>query len=40
MADDRHEIAMAAGLCSQNAEPVIGIVKRHALDEASQNLLG
>ena len=27
VADDRHEIAMAAGLCSQNAEPDIGIVE-------------
>ena len=38
VADDRHEIAMAACLDAQNAKPVIGIVERHSLDEASQNL--
>ena len=37
--DDRHEIAMAADLDTQNTEPVIGIVEHHPLDEASQNLL-
>ena len=39
VADDRHQIAVAAGLDAQNAEPVIGIVERHPLDEAGQNLL-
>ena len=37
--DDRHKIAMAPGLDAQNAESIIGVVERHPLDEASQNLL-
>ena len=39
MAHERHQIAVALGLDPQNAEPVIGIMERHPLDEAGQNLL-
>jgi hypothetical protein len=40
MADNRHDITMAARLGPQNAEAVLGIVVRDALDEAGQHFLG
>ena len=40
MANNGHNIAMAARLGPQNAEAVLGIVISDALDEAGQNFLG
>ena len=40
VADDGHQIAMAARLGAQNAEAILGIVKGDALDEAGQHFLG
>ena len=40
MADNGHDITMPARLGAQNAEAVLGIVVRDALDEAGQNFLG
>ena len=40
MADNGHDIAMPARLGAQNAEAILGIVVRDALDEAGQNFLG
>jgi hypothetical protein len=34
----RHEIALAAGFDSQNAEAVLGIMQRDAVDQTGQNL--
>ena len=40
VADDGHQIAMAARLRPQNAEAVLAVVEGDPLDEASQNFLG
>ena len=40
MPDDRHQIPMRPGFDTQDAEPIIGIVKRHPLDQASQDFSG
>ena len=40
MADNGHDVTMPARLGAQNAEAVLGIVVRDALDEAGQNFLG
>ena len=40
MADDRHQIAMAARLRPQNAEAVLGVVEGDTLDEAREHFLG
>src|SRR5882672_5386717 len=40
VADDRDQIAMAAGLCPQNAEAVLAIVEGDTLDKARQYFLG
>ena len=40
VADDGHQIAMAARLDAQHAEAVLGIVEGDALDEARQHFLG
>ena len=37
MTDDRHQIAMATGLCPQNTKPVIAVMDGDALDTASQD---
>jgi hypothetical protein len=39
MADDRHKIAVSAGLRPQHAEAIFSIVKGDALDEARQYFL-
>jgi len=38
--DDRHQIAMATGLCPQNTKPVIAVMEGNTLDEASQDFRG
>src|SRR6267154_1923669 len=40
VADDRDQIAMATGLCPQNAEAVLAIVEGDTLDKARQYFLG
>jgi len=40
VADDRDQIAMAAGLGPQNAETVLAIVEGDTLDKARQYVLG
>ena len=40
VADDGDQIAVAARLDAQNAEAVLGVVERDALDKAGQNFLG
>ena len=40
MADNRHDITMAARLGAQYAEAVVGVVVGNALDEAGQHFLG
>ena len=40
VSDHRHEIAVPPGLRPQDAEPILRIVERHALDEPRQHLLG
>ena len=40
MADDGHQIPMAARLCPQNAETVLGVVEGNPLDEAGEHFLG
>src|ERR1700692_1394925 len=40
VADDRDQIAMATGLCPQNAEAVLAIMEGDTLDEARQYFLG
>jgi hypothetical protein len=39
VADDRHEIAVAARFCSQNAEPVLRIMEGDPFDKARQRFL-
>ena len=39
VADDRHEVAIAARLDAQHAEAILGIVEGHALDDAGQHFL-
>jgi hypothetical protein len=39
MADHGHHLSMPARFCSQNAEAVLGVVVRDALDEAGQHFL-
>jgi hypothetical protein len=38
MADEGNEIALTAGFDPQNAEAVLGIVERDAVDQARQDL--
>ena len=38
--DDGHQIAMAARLCSENAETVLGVMESDPLDEAGEHFLG
>ena len=38
MADEGDEIALAAGFDTQNAEAVLGIVERDAVDQPGQDL--
>ena len=40
MADDGHQIAMAARFRPDHAEAVLGIVEGDALDEAGEHFLG
>src|SRR5260370_2990833 len=40
VADDRDQIAMATGLCPQNAEAVLAIMEGDTLDQARQYFLG
>src|SRR5712691_9843965 len=40
VADDRDQIAMATGLCPQNAEAVLAIMESDTLDKARQYFLG
>ncbi len=40
MADNRHQIAVSARLCSENAEAVLGLVEGDPLDEAREYFLG
>ena len=40
MANDGHQIAVAARLRPEDAETVLGIVEGDALDEAGENCLG
>ena len=40
VADDGHQVAMAACLRPENAEAILGIVEGDPLDEAGKNLLG
>src|SRR6202048_5247333 len=40
VADDRDQIAMATGLCPQNAESVLAIMEGDTLDQARQYFLG
>src|SRR5229473_6786014 len=40
VADDRDQIAMATGLCPQNAEAVLAIMEGDTLDKARQYFLG
>ena len=39
VANDGHQIAMAASLCPQNTKPVIAVMEGDTLDKASQNFL-
>lgn len=39
LSDDRHEIALAAGVDLQDAEAGLEAVERHALDRADERLL-
>jgi hypothetical protein len=38
MSDEGNEIALAAGFDSQNAEAVLGVMQRDAVDQPSQDL--
>jgi len=40
VADDRHQIAMAARFRPENAEAVLGVVEGYTLDEAGEHFLG
>jgi hypothetical protein len=40
MADNRHDITMAARFGAQNAEAILGVVVGDALDQAGQHFLG
>ena len=40
MANDGHQIAMAARFRPENAEAVLGVVEGDALDEAREHLMG
>jgi hypothetical protein len=40
MADDRHQIAMAARLDPQDAKAVLGVMERDAFDKTGKNFLG
>src|SRR5712692_1809471 len=40
VADNRDQLAMATGLCSQNAETVFAIMESDTLDKARQYFLG
>ena len=40
MADDGHQIAVAARLRPENAEAVLGVVEGDPLDEAGEHFLG
>src|SRR6185312_13332618 len=40
VADDRDQIAMATGLCPQNAEAILAIMEGDTLDKARQYFLG
>jgi hypothetical protein len=40
MADDGHQVAVAARLRPENAEAVLGVVEGDTLDEASEHFLG
>src|SRR5674476_185813 len=40
VADDRHQIAMAASLCPQNTKPIVTVMEGDTFDKASQNFLG
>jgi hypothetical protein len=38
MADHGDQVAVAAGLDPEHAEAVLGVVERHSLDEAGEDL--
>jgi hypothetical protein len=40
MANDRYEVTVSSRSGPQHAEPVLGIVKRHSLDEPGERFLG
>jgi hypothetical protein len=40
MANHRHDITMTTRPGAQNAKAILGIVIRHALDQARQHFLG
>ena len=40
MADDGHQIAVAARFRPENAKAVLGVVEGDALDEAGEHFLG
>ena len=40
MANDGHQIAVAARFRPENAEAVLGVMEGDRLDEASENFLG
>ena len=40
MADDGHQIAVAARFRPENAEAVLGVVEGDTLDEAGEHFLG
>ena len=40
VADDHHQIAMAASLCPQNTKPIVTVMEGDTFDKASQNFLG
>jgi hypothetical protein len=40
MANDGHQVAVAARLCSEDAEAAFGVVESDTLDEACENFLG
>ena len=40
MANDGHQIAVAARLRPEHAEAVLGVVEGHTLDEAGEDFLG
>ncbi len=40
MADDRHQITVAARFRPENAEAVFGVVEGDSLDEAGEHFLG